>query len=594
MSEPSPPGNSSGGRKIPAANPSSAYGPKAQPAVPAVPPIPLPATMGKPPVVTAPAVAPVAGTPAPPSGPAPAAAFPPPGAGSPGAAGNLPPKPPPPVPTPRNTKGIGLIIGVVLAIPVCLILACGVGGYLIFSSMKKSVTAAANKVKANSERIQDEQKRNNQIKIDPNDPFAALNSPEVQKEMEKAFGKMGEETKKQGEASNHKGKSTRPGRGDKGKSSSNGPPFGFPGSNNFPTTSRPGEEKEDYATNLKRLQSGNDGDKQRAAEWFARQPLESGKQEEVSKALNNMHTDGLRKHALGALKVWGTKENVPIIARIMQQEAFVKVECMEMLEKFHEEGAIEPLISMLNEAFREGERAEEILADWWPQAEEPLVKHLHDKEGRIRERTQRILALRKTDQGLLITQTLEDMKSSNRDVRKNAVDWLAKVDVKPDLQPIVAAVAPSLFSDTNNDIRRDALTMFGKYAPKERADELVTLLDDKDRDKWKAGLTGLVRLGDVRAAERIGRRKELRDEAFRLFRQTGKPAEDLVQKTLTHIDVKDWGTGKDLCEILGEIGSPKSVGFLQQVKKKATANKTAFVPEAADKAIEQIRRRNAG
>ncbi len=594
MSEPSklPPGNSSGGRKIAAANPSSAYGPKAAP--PAVPPIPLPAAKGKPPVVAAP----LAGTPAPVPGVPPAAAFPPPGAGGPGAPGQLPPKPPPPIPTPRNTKGIGLIIGLVLAIPVCLILACGVGGYLIFSSMKKSVTTAANKVKD----------QNAQVKVDPNDPFAALNSPDVKKQMEKAFDqafeKLDEEVKKQqsGEGNKQKGHKTRPAEntnptssGNKRKSH-NGLPAGFPSASSFPNfPSSPGQqEKDDYPTNLKRLQSGDGGEKQRAAEWFARQPLESDKQGEVSKALNNMHTDGLRKHALGALKVWGTKENVPIIARIMQQEAFVKIDCMEMLVKFDDDRAIEPLISMLNEAFREGERAEEILADWWPQAEEPLVKHLHDKEGRIRERTQRILALRKTDQGLLITQTLEDLQSSNRDVRRNAVDWLAKLDVKPDLQPVVAAVAPSLFSDTNNDIRRDALVMFGKYAPKERADELLKLLDDKEHERWKAGLTGLVRLGDVRAAERIGRRKELRDEAFRLFRATGTPAEDLVQKTLTHIEVKDWGTGKDLCELLGEIGSSKSVGFLQQVKKKATANKTPFVPEAADKAIESIRRRNAG
>ena len=225
------------------------------------------------------------------------------------------------------------------------------------------------------------------------------------------------------------------------------------------------EEKDDYPTNLKRLQTGNDDEKQRAAEWFARHPLESDKQEEVSKALNNMHTDGLRKHALGALKVWGTKENVPIIARIMQQEAFVKIDCMDMLEKFRDERAIEPLITTLNEAFHEGERAEEILADWWPQSEEPLVKHLHDKEGRLRERTQRILALRKTDRSLLITQSLEDLQSSNRDVRRSAVEWLAKLDAT--FQPVVAAVAPPSFSDSNNDIRRDARGMFGKYAPKE-------------------------------------------------------------------------------------------------------------------------------
>ena len=43
----------------------------------------------------------------------------------PGASPSQPLKPPPPVPTPRNTKGIGLVIAVLLAIPVCLVLACG-------------------------------------------------------------------------------------------------------------------------------------------------------------------------------------------------------------------------------------------------------------------------------------------------------------------------------------------------------------------------------------------------------------------------------------------------------------------------------------
>jgi HEAT repeat protein len=598
MSDPSkyPPGTSGTGKKVPAANPSSAYGPKAnQQAAPVVPPIPLPSAKAKPPVVGA---SPAPAGPVPMLGPAqfPAAAptFPSPGAGG---VGNLPPKPAPPIPTPRNTKGLGLIIGLVVAIPVCLVIACGVGGYLIFAQTKKSVTTAVNKVK----------NQNSQTKFNPNDPFAALNDPNIQKQMEQGFkkatDKLDEELRKQqaAEAAKQKRGKTRPGSSSSkgGTSNNGGPPPGFPDINSFPTSPsspRPGEpaEKDDLPTNLKRLQTGNDDAKRRAADWFSRAPLEIDKQEEVSKALNNMHTDALRKHALGALKVWGTKENVPIIAKIMQQEAFVKIDCMDMLEKFKDERAIEPLISTLNEAFREGERAEELLADWWPQAEQPLVKHLHDKEGRIRERTHRILELRKTDQALLITQTLEDIKSSNRDVRRSAVDWLAKLDVKTDLQPQVAAAAHSLLTDSNGDIRRQALEMFGKYAQKEQADELVKLLDDKERDKWMAGLTGLIRLGDVRAAEPVGRRKELRGDAFRLFRETGAPAQDIVSKTLTHIEVKDWGAGKDLCEILGEIGTSKSVGFLTQVKKKAVLSKTPFVPEAADKAIEDIRRRNAG
>ena len=527
-------------------------------------------------------------------GGAPAAPFGPPG---PAAPGNLPPKAAPPIPTPRNSKGIGLIIGVVLAIPVCLVLACGVGGYLIFSRAKKSVTTATNKAK----------NQNTQVKIDPNDPFAALNSPDVKKQMEKAFDqavdKLDEEVKKQqsSEANKQKGRKPRPTENTSNsnkRKGNNGLPPGFPNVNSFPAipnVPRAGEqEKDDYPTNLKRLQTGNDGDKQRAAEWFTRQPLDGEKQEEVSKALNNMHTDALRKHALGALKVWGTKENVPIIAKIMQQEAFVKIDCMDMLEKFKDERAIDPLITTLNEAFREGERAEEILADWWPQAEQPLVKHLHDKEGRIRERTQRILELRKTDQGLLIAQTLEDIKSANRETRKSAVDWLAKLDVKPDLQPQVAAAAQSLLSDSSNDIRRDATQMFGKYAAKEQADELLRLLDDKEHDKWKAGLSGLLRLGDARAAERIAHRSEIRGEAFRIMRQTGAPAETVATKTITLLEVKEGGTAKELCEILGEIGTAKSVSLLQQVKKKALAAKNSSVSDAAENAIESIRRRNAG
>jgi HEAT repeat protein/ribosome-associated translation inhibitor RaiA len=580
MSDPSKtPGNPGGGRKIAAANPSSAYGPRAakpadkntaQSPAQAAPPS---AAKAKPPVVAAPAAV------------SPSAVVTPP------APGNRSPLPAPPVPAPRNTKGIGLIIGLVLAIPICLLLACGVGGYLIFSRTKTAVTTAANKANNQS----------TQVKVDPNDPFAA-HAPDVQKKMEQAFDqafdKLDEEMKRQQtEANKKKGREPRPTRTTASKNGGRPSPE-FPGPSSLPKVPNfPGaspQEKDDYPTNLKRLQTGNDGEKQRAAEWFARQPLESDKQEEVSKALNNLHTDGLRKHALGALKVWGTKENVPIIAKIMQQETFVKIDCMELLAKFKDERAVEPLIMTLSEAFREGERAEEILADWWPQAEQPLVKHLHDKEGRIRERTRRILELRKADQGLLVPQTLEDIKSSNRDVRKSAIDWLARLNVKPDLQPQVAVAAQSLLSDSNDDIRRDATEMFGKYAAKEQADELLRLLDDKEHDKWKAGLTGLLRLGDARAAERIAHRKEIRTEAFRIMRQTGAPAEAVASKTIPLLEVKEGGTAKELCEILGEIGTAKSVGLLQQVKKKALLAKNSSVSDAADKAIESIRRRNAG
>lgn len=572
----------SSGKKIPAAKPSTAYGAPGNPPSPAAGP--LPGAKAKPPVI-APASVPT-GIPNFGSGhfPGSAPSFPPPGAGG---TGNYPGARPYP---PRGqNKGVGLIVALVVGIPLCLFLVCGVAGYFVFAGASKAVTTAANKVK----------NQNRNTKIDPRDPFAALNDPDIQKKMEegfdKAFDKLDEELKRQqaAEIARQKRGNTRPGN----NTSSGGPPPGFPSinSNPPPRIPRPGEpsQADDLPTNLKRLQTGNDDDKRRAAEWFSRAPLERDKQEEVSKALNNMNTESLRKHALGALKVWGTKENVPMIGKIMQQEAFVKIDCMEMLEKFKDERAIEPLILTLREAFREGERAEEILADWWPQAEQPLIKHLHDKEHRVRERTQRILELRKTDQGLLIAQTLEDIKSTDRDVRRSAVEWLAKLEVKPDLQPQVAAAAQPLLADSNNDIRRHALAMFGKYAQEEQADELLKLIDERDRDKWMAGLTGLIRLGDVRAAEPIGRRKELRGDAFRLFRETGAPAQDLVQKTLTNIEVKDWGAGKDLCEILGDIGTSKSVGFLQTVKKRATAAKTPFVPEAADKAIENIRRRNA-
>ena len=307
-----------------------------------------------------------------------------------------------------------------------------------------------------------------------------------------------------------------------------------------------------------------------------------------------MHTDALRKHALGALKVWGTKENVPIIAKIMQQEAFVKIDCMDMLEKFKDERAIEPLISTLNEAFREGERAEEILADWWPQAEQPLVKHLHDKEGRIRERTQRILELRKTDQGLLITQTLEDIKSSNRDVRRSAVEWLAKLDVKADLQPQVAAAAQPLLTDANNDIRRHAAGDVRQIRPEGTGRRTR----QTPRGQGPRQMDGRPHRPDS-AGRRAGRRSDRPPQRAARRRlpplpRNGSPRPGHGLQDSHHIEVKDWGAGKDLCEILGDIGTSKSVGFLQQVKKKATLSKTPFVPEAADKAIEDIRRRNAG
>src|SRR6187397_152722 len=112
-----------GGKSIPAANPSSAYGQQTTSA--GASPIPFPAK-AKPPVVAA-----AGATASSPSQiPAAASAFAQP-TGQPGAPGSFAPKPAPPVPTPRNTKALPLIIGIVVAIPLCLIVACGVAGYLI-------------------------------------------------------------------------------------------------------------------------------------------------------------------------------------------------------------------------------------------------------------------------------------------------------------------------------------------------------------------------------------------------------------------------------------------------------------------------------
>lgn len=333
----------------------------------------------------------------------------------------------------------------------------------------------------------------------------------------------------------------------------------------------------------------------RAAQWFTNAPLDQSRLAKVSLALNELDkSNSMRGHALPPLKVWGTPENVPLICNILRDDAFRKIECLNLLKTFQDDRSIEPMIAVLNDPFDNGKVAEQCLTEWGPTADPILAKHLHDKENRIRERIQRIVEDRQTDAELLGRQSLEDLNSKIREQRESAVGWLSKAEVPESLHVEISTVALMMLGDPSDQVRRQAAGLVGKYAQKDQADQLLTLLDDKEREMWQAGLRGLIRLEDARGADKLMKRMKeggFKHDSLRILREAGSPAEDIVLKLLTQVELKDWGFGKELCEMLGEIGTSKSLRTLYLVKQKATAAKVPHVPDAAEAASALIRQR---
>ncbi len=318
---------------------------------------------------------------------------------------------------------------------------------------------------------------------------------------------------------------------------------------------------------------GPPSEHRRAASWLARQPRDEARQAEVAAALGAVLADPTDKARLGAvqaLKVWGTKDNVPALVKVLQEVTpgppvgDLQTTAMEVLGKLQDERGAEPVAAFLPRAFT-NENARAALQAMGPVAEKGVLKYFHHPDGGARERAQALLKGYGTKDSAVVKQSAEDLRANDANRRRRAAEWLAGQKADPALSPLVARALEAALRDGDDGVSQQALRALGNWATAETGLVLVRLVEDSAATPRATQLRHgamdlLAKFRDERAVPAIAVRLTVpqdRGAAARALPAFGAAAErELRAKYLDHPDraVRD-----EAARILVALGSRENV-----------------------------------
>jgi hypothetical protein len=350
----------------------------------------------------------------------------------------------------------------------------------------------------------------------------------------------------------------------------------------------------------------SDGNRRRVAlEWLGKQrpgklPPQAA---EVAQGLEKMLSDPFQKeNAMRALVAWGSKANVPAVARAVQGSfgfgGFESLGC-EFLAKYPDAQGVAAIVHHINNGSPEIEKA---LRGMGPVAESEVAKLLNDPDDRKRDLARRLLKGYNTKVDVLLPQVIEDLRSADGKRRSNAAGWLA-ITAKPAESPHFTAVAQGLEAALGMRGAFEKPDTFHRaivaWATKESVPVLVRLLADdlpvgggrNPRPKAEFPLAPeammtLANLKDERAVDiLIVQLLHRTADATAALKAMGPIAEKKVLGLLNNRIAAVRHVG---CDILKDIGGKDSVERLTKLSK---TDRVAAVKNAAKDALDAVNQR---
>ena len=343
----------------------------------------------------------------------------------------------------------------------------------------------------------------------------------------------------------------------------------------------------------------SDGNRRRAAlDWLGkvrpgRLPPQTA---DLAQGLEKMLSDPFQKvNAMRALVRWGSKANVPAVAKAVETSAFLgefENLGLEFLVRYPDAQGVAAVMHHINNGSPDIEKA---LRGLGSVAEAEVVKLMHDPDGRKRDLARRLLKGYGTRNDVLLVQTVEDLRSADGNRRKNAAQWLA-VTPKPADSPQAAAVAKGLeaaLAMLGPFDRRETYTQaLVAWATRDTVPTLIRLLiqdlQDKGNDKFPHASEAIAALGslkDERAVDvLILQLAKHTLDATNALKAMGPVAERKVLGLLNNPLPAVRLVG---CDILKDIGTKESIEPL----KKLTRNRVPAVKNAAKEALDAINQR---
>lgn len=343
-----------------------------------------------------------------------------------------------------------------------------------------------------------------------------------------------------------------------------------------------GEAKLNQA--LADLKEGDDAKRVVILQWLAKQPYDEKIQPKVVAGVTPLLQtldSNVRAQASAVVAVWGGKENVPALIRVVESksggfnEKDAKIKAMEALARLKDPAGAPPIAALLSD-FWVQQQARQALEQMGSVAEDAVLVYLNHPETRYHQNAKELLALYKTEAKKLVAQSMKDLASDDPKRREFAAKSLGDAEVVEDQKEEVSkALATILLKEKDYHLREAALIGLEKWGTANCVEGVagVFVVDARSfrgGELRKKALTILSRLKDPRTATAIVSNYQdygQRDETRQALIELGPAAEDAV---LLLLRSKDTNIVKEACAVLQVIGTEKSLKPLQAISRAAT------------------------
>jgi hypothetical protein len=298
-----------------------------------------------------------------------------------------------------------------------------------------------------------------------------------------------------------------------------------------------------------------------ALQWLNEADLNHPRRAEIAKQLDTL-VDENRQNPFGnadffnAYFKWATRDNVPTLIRLVDNDQQRRKQAMQTLGKLKDERAVEPLLKQLANIF-DRQTAAEALTELGPVAEPGVVKFFNHADAQTRDLARRVLERYGTKSDRILTQCLADLGSLDANCRAGALQWLAKSPVDPQ-RKVEVSKALNLRMDELNGIRsRDLIAALETWATSENIPELSKLLTTTQLGSRDA-IRILSKIQDPEATKAIARGMANffnLQEARKVLKDMGEAAEPAVIEAMAMCN--DVRALRDYVGLLGEIGTRK-------------------------------------
>ncbi len=271
---------------------------------------------------------------------------------------------------------------------------------------------------------------------------------------------------------------------------------------------------------LGQLKSADARDRQEAANWLARAPLDAARQRDVALALDRLLAEpdvNSRYAAMRALKTWAVADNVPALVKALNEQKLDGVpadpnkDAIAALGRLKDARGADAVCRFMTNVFSR-DAAVDALRQMGPAAEKSVLKYYFDRDGGVREKARVLAQGYGTRDAAVIAQAVEDVRQgAHKDTRREAARWLKAARVDPQQQAAVASALAAALADTDNDVADAAMDALDTWANADSVPALTRLVENpatggRQDNMRRRAMALLGKLRDVRGAEPVAAR----------------------------------------------------------------------------------------